>query len=696
MKILHVIPSVSLVRGGPSHAVLEMVWELRQQGIDAVIVTTNDDGDGLLEVPLNQWINYPISATEVDKTVPVQFFSRFSPQVTALREFAFSFSLTTWLWRHVRDYDLLHIHAVFSYPSAIAMKIASASSVPYMIRPLGSLAQWSLQQGAQKKELYLHLIRENIQQANALHFTSTQEQAEAIASGLSFSSFVLPHGLTLPPSVPDARSQLRTWLNLPAENPIILFLSRLHPKKGLEALISALSEVSSQRFQFVIAGRGTSEYEAELHQQLEAAGIHDRTHFVGFVSGDRKHILLQGSDLFALPSHSENFGIAVLEAMAAGLPVLITPEVALSSLVQTEQVGWVVPQSPGELAQAVQTFLETPQIAQTMGERASQIVRSQFTWQSTIHQLIQHYQTCTQSAIQPIQNPSISAQSSSQTMLDTITPVILTYNEAPNIDRTLQRLSWAKRIVVVDSYSQDETLQILAKYPQVEVFQRSFDTHAKQWNYGLEQVQTEWVLSLDADYCLSEELIAEMAELSPHSAIDSYFLSFKYCVFGKPLRKTLLPPREALFRKSKAVYVDDGHTQLLQVEGSTSTLKAPIYHDDRKSFSRWLWAQDRYALLEVEKLLVTSHADLSFGDRIRQTKVLAPFVVLLYCLLIHQAIFDGWRGWFYAFQRVLAEMILSARLIEASYSKHTEPARQEPAMVQAQETLLPQPAESVS
>ncbi|WNZ43379.1 glycosyltransferase [Leptolyngbya boryana CZ1] len=678
MKILHIIPSVSLIRGGPSHAVLEMVWELRQQGIDAVIATTNDDGDGLLQVPFNQWIDYPISATEADKTVPVQFFSRFSPALTSIREFTFSFSLTLWLWQHIREYDLLHIHAVFSYPSAIAMKIANLAKVPYIIRPLGSLAQWSLQQGAQKKQLYLRLIQQEIQQANALHFTSTQEQQEATASGLAFSSFVLPHGLTLPPSRPDAKTQLRDWLNLPAEDPVILFLSRLHPKKGLDALIAALGQLSNQRFQFVVAGRGTPEYEAELHQQLQAARIQDRTHCVGFVSGDRKHLLLQGSDLFALPSHSENFGIAVLEAMAAGLPVLITPEVALADLVHSEQLGWVASQSPSELAHAIQTCLTTPRIAQSMGERAGQLVRSQFTWQSTIQQLIHHYQTF----VQPSSIPA------SSTMLDAITPVILTYNEADNIDRTLQRLKWAKRIIVVDSYSQDETLQILAKYPQVELFQRSFDTHANQWNYGLEQVQTEWVLSLDADYCLSEELTAEMAALSTDSEFDSYFLPFKYCVFGKPLRKTLLPPREALFRKSKAVYVDDGHTQLLKAEGCSSVLNGPIYHDDRKSFSRWLWAQDRYALLEVQKLLTTPQSDLSFGDRIRQTKVLAPLVVLLYCLILHQGLFDGWRGWFYAFQRVLAEMILSARLIEASYRRNTIQTTNEP--------VLTRPLESTS
>lgn len=249
-------------------------------------------------------------------------------------------------------------------------------------------------------------------------------------------------------------------------------------------------------------------------------------------------------------------------------------------------------------------------------------------------------------------------------MLEAITPVILTYNEEANLDRTLQQLTWAKRIVVVDSYSTDQTLEIIKAYPQVEVFQRVFDAHEHQWNYGLEQVQTEWVLSLDADYRLSAELIAEMAALDLSSTIDSYYIPFKYCVFGKPLRGTLLPPREALFRREKAVYINDGHTQLLHVKGQSAALSAVIYHDDRKSLNRWLWAQDRYMVLEVKKLLATPQDKLSLGDRIRKRKVIAPLIILIYCLILKGGILDGWGGWYYAFQRVLAEILLSIHLIQ--------------------------------
>jgi glycosyltransferase involved in cell wall biosynthesis len=253
-------------------------------------------------------------------------------------------------------------------------------------------------------------------------------------------------------------------------------------------------------------------------------------------------------------------------------------------------------------------------------------------------------------------------------MLQQITPLILTYNEAANIDRTLQHLTWAKKIIVIDSFSDDETLDILSKYPQVQVFQRKFDTHTEQWNYGLEQVNSNWVLSLDSDYLVTDQLISEIESLPTDSEIDGYFAKFKYCVFGKPLRGTILPPRQVLFRKAKSIYIDDGHTQLLQVNGKSIQLSAYIHHDDRKSLSRWLRSQDRYMQIESKKILFTSNRELGLGDRIRKAKYIAPFIILVYCLILKGGILDGWRGWYYAFQRMLAEMLLSIYLIELDVS----------------------------
>lgn len=251
-------------------------------------------------------------------------------------------------------------------------------------------------------------------------------------------------------------------------------------------------------------------------------------------------------------------------------------------------------------------------------------------------------------------------------MLENVTPLILTFNEAPNIKRTLQRLNWAKKIVVIDSYSSDATLNILQSYSQIEIFQRQFDTHTNQWNYGLEKITSEWVLSLDADYVISDELVQEIASIPQNASVDGYFVRFKYCVFGNPLRGTLLPPRQVFFRKEKAHYIDDGHTQLLQNHGKTAMLSSYIYHDDRKPLSRWLWAQDRYLIIEAKKLLETSPSHLSLSDKIRRYKIIAPFLIFFYCLFLKGGIFDGWAGWYYALQRTLAEIILTLHLIENS------------------------------
>ncbi|WP_099237306.1 glycosyltransferase family 2 protein [Synechococcus sp. BDU 130192] len=253
-------------------------------------------------------------------------------------------------------------------------------------------------------------------------------------------------------------------------------------------------------------------------------------------------------------------------------------------------------------------------------------------------------------------------------MFESITPLILTYNEAPNIERTLQQLQWASRIVVIDSFSSDTTLEILKFYAQVEVIQREFSSFADQCNFGLAQIQTEWVLSLDADYVLSDDLIQQLKVLQDNPAINGYSVPFKYCVFGKPLRGTLLPRRTVLYRARKATYQEDGHAHRVQIAGKTTLLSGHIYHDDRKSLSRWLWAQDRYMVLEVKKLQKTPLSELGWGDRLRKQKILAPIIIFFYCLILKGGIFDGWHGWYYAFQRVFAETLLSLRLIEADLS----------------------------
>lgn len=251
-------------------------------------------------------------------------------------------------------------------------------------------------------------------------------------------------------------------------------------------------------------------------------------------------------------------------------------------------------------------------------------------------------------------------------MLENVTPVILTRDEAPNIGRTLERLRWAKRIVVVDSYSADETGAIVAGHSRAVLFQRHFDSHANQWNYAIAEtdIKTDWVLALDADYILSDELAEELTNLVPRVEVAGYRARFAYCIRGKPLRAALYTPVTVLFRVGRARYVQDGHTQRVRVEGVVESLSNVIYHDDRKSLSSWFDAQSRYARLEAEKLRTAQWSALRWPDRIRRLRVVAPFAMLIYCLFVKGLILDGRAGVFYSFQRACAELLLSLYLID--------------------------------
>src|ERR1051325_9069924 len=304
-------------------------------------------------------------------------------------------------------------------------------------------------------------------------------------------------------------------------------------------------------------------------------------------------------------------------------------------------------------------------------------------------------------------------------MLVQITPLLLTFNEAPNVRRTLDKLAWAKEIVIVDSFSTDATVEIAKSYPSVRLFQRKFDQHSAQWNFGVSECRTDWVLALDADHVLTEDLVAELQAWRPLAEAEAYFARFDYCIFGRTLRGSLYPPRAVLFRRDRCRFEQDGHTQRVRATGSTAWLQSAILHDDRKPMSAWLWAQHRavlfrrdrcrfeqdghtqrvratgstawlqsailhddrkpmsawlwaqhrYADLEAAKLLSTPAPQLRLQDRLRRWIVPAPLLVLFHALLAKGLILDGWPGWYYVFQRTVAEMILSLKLIEQKLAK---------------------------
>lgn len=249
-------------------------------------------------------------------------------------------------------------------------------------------------------------------------------------------------------------------------------------------------------------------------------------------------------------------------------------------------------------------------------------------------------------------------------MISQVTPLILTYNEAPNIARTLGQLTWAGRVVVVDSFSTDETEAICRRFPQVEFVQRKFASFADQCNFGLTLVRTPWVLSLDADYVLTDELVAELRALKPEDVCAGFSARFTYCIGGRPLRSTLYPPRVVLYRAAGARYRNEGHGHRVEITGTTRALNGRILHDDRKSLDRWFGEQLKYSAQEARHLKETPRRALNRADRLRQWMVVAPFAVLFYLLFWRGLLLDGWAGWAYVFQRMLAELLLSLRLLE--------------------------------
>jgi glycosyltransferase involved in cell wall biosynthesis len=262
-------------------------------------------------------------------------------------------------------------------------------------------------------------------------------------------------------------------------------------------------------------------------------------------------------------------------------------------------------------------------------------------------------------------------------MLGDITPLILTYNESANIRRTLERLSWARHIVVIDSFSDDETLEILAEHPQVRVFQRKFDSFADQCNFGLLEtgISTTWVLNLDADYVLTTELIEELKTLDCEAEVSGYRAKFVYCINGKRLRSGVYGPVTVLFRRAQASFRDDGHAHRVIVDGPVEKLGGFILHDDRKPLMCWLKSQLTYSQREANMIASANAHELIMTARIRRLRIVAPFAMLFYCLVWRAGLLDGFAGFYYAFQRAMAELQVSLFLLEHDFHRRAEDTR---------------------
>ncbi|MEM9531229.1 MAG: glycosyltransferase [Pseudomonadota bacterium] len=366
LRVLHVIPSLSPLRGGPSAALPPLVRALNDAGCQAGVLTTNDHGPDNRSLPLGRWHD--------EAGVPVLAFERRRRGIRWFDEHIVCPEAISWLREHHQEWDVLHVHAVFSYLSTQSMRWARRLGKPYLCRPLGQLCHWSLGQRSGRKRLYLKLLeRANLEGADAVHFTSRKELEECAEVGLRVRGLVVPHGIEPVPNAGSERSA----------GPFrLLFLSRLHPKKGIDLLLAALSQIDvpPRGLRLDIAGAGDAPYEAELKARVAALKLASRVHFIGWVDGDRKRELLAQAHLMVLPSHSENFGVAVLESLAHGTPVLLSTEVGLAEEVAGAGAGLVVERDAGALADALKRLLAEPEQLTRMGQNGLALAREHFAW----------------------------------------------------------------------------------------------------------------------------------------------------------------------------------------------------------------------------------------------------------------------------------------------------------------------------
>ncbi len=379
MRILQIIPSIALVYGGPSQMVRGLSSALAAQGMDVTILTTDSNGDTgqpPLDVPLNQ----PVS----EDGYTVRYF-RCSP----FRRYKFSLNLLNWLWQHAAEFDIAHIHALFSPVSSGAARVAKLRQLPYILRPLGTLDPADLQKKKQVKQIYATLLeRGNIAGAAALHFTSQPEAQISERFGVSTKDLVIPLGVNPP--------NFETENKVSNNPPVILFMSRIEPKKGLNLLIPALEQVlaAGYSFKLILAGSNPQDpgYETQIQTQIQQSSLKQYTTFTGFVTGEEKARLLKTADLFVLPSYYENFGIAVAEAMVAGIPVVISDGVQIWEQIQQAEAGWVSQCEVSEIAAKIESALQHQPERQRRGKNARQLALQHYSWDAIASQTIQAYQ----------------------------------------------------------------------------------------------------------------------------------------------------------------------------------------------------------------------------------------------------------------------------------------------------------------
>lgn len=370
MRVLHIIPSISAQEGGPSVAIHAIAEALIHAGLEVHVASTTEavSGEGVLPQP--------------EGTASGVKYHIFPRNISAYK---ISLALASWIKRNLATFDLLHIHALFSFSSTVSARIATQERLPYIVRPLGVLNTWGLQH--RRPVLKRLSLRFNelpiLRRAAAIHYTSEAERREATIIDPQLGderSAVIP----LPIECVARDTSPELFLErVPAARgrEVILFLSRIDKKKGLELLFEAFGSVANEERDavLIVAGTGNDDYVRTLVDRAAELGIRDRVYWSGFLDPTERASAFAAARVFVLPSYSENFGIAAAEALAAGVPTIVTEGVGIAEYIRRYDAGVVARPHALELGRAIQHLLRRPDFARLVAENGRKLVRAEFS-----------------------------------------------------------------------------------------------------------------------------------------------------------------------------------------------------------------------------------------------------------------------------------------------------------------------------
>ena len=394
MKVLHVAPFLALENGGVSVSVRELCLGLAESGVEVDLWSMQKREESRSHDVLDQ----PLRRAGVRvRYFPARGIGPF------WNWFGYNPDLDKALSESVPCVGLIHIHGLWLYPALAATRAGRRFQVPYVVSPCGALDAYSLQVRKIRKMLYGFFIeRRNLGGAAAIHFTSTHEKESSWTFGLRRPAAVIPRSLD-PRRLPKLRPGLFRSLHPEIKNrKILLFLGRLHPKKRLDFAVETFVQVCGRREDVHLVVTGPDEGSAShALRRLKEANLLDRASFSGPLMGDAKWAAFSDASIFLLPSLDENFGMAALEAMAAGIPVLLSAHVAIGETAARHGAGLVPEENPSAWAQAAVSILERPEWAAQMGSAGRRLVEERFSTPATALRMKQLYQAILKNPASP-------------------------------------------------------------------------------------------------------------------------------------------------------------------------------------------------------------------------------------------------------------------------------------------------------